>query len=75
MFQAFILFCVVGVEQTPESCYVDLSKMLFKEEEVCQANLVEYLTTEVLPQMHSDWEIVNLGCTNYLITDKQKDAI
>ena len=75
MFQAFILFCVVGVEQTPESCYVDISRMLFKEEEVCQASLVEYLTIEVLPQMHSDWEIVNLGCTNYLKEDPKKDPI
>jgi len=71
MIQAFILFCIVGSEHSPQTCFVDLSTSFFTTEKECQESMVKYLSTEVLPKMHSDWEIVNLGCTQYLKEDKK----
>lgn len=70
MFQAFIVFCAVGAELEPKSCFAITSPVLTQTEEQCYYMLAQEANRliEVMPETAY---IYNAGCHNHIKEDKK----
>jgi len=65
MFQAFILYCMTGLEPSGDTCIVDVAQFFQTEELECNLEVIARVN-EIEEKLVKQWYIYDAGCNQYL---------
>ena len=71
MFQAFLVLCTVGLEPSYDNCVVQVQPAMLFEEWECIDSLNFYIDNLSQTGLFDVYEIHNVGCHSYILSDKK----